>query len=381
MLRIFTQKSFWLYLVIVVLVLSIFSFAQFGPSSTSKIKGLKVALVNEDQGPNGKIIKEKLQDAFDKSDAPIKWVSRSSLHSAKKGMENKEYYAAVIIPKNFTEQLLTLQTAKPETAKLELWVNQGMNAQAATAIQTIFAKVSNRISAAFSDQTLQAAEAHHLKLSPAQANVLAQPMTTETHLINKVGTHSAGGNAPVLLTMLVWLGGLTSSLLMWRTFKKMGNDSLSLRLTISQTLAGLVLAFAQALTLLTVVSGMMNLHVPDTSNLIWALTFSAFVYYLIQTAVLNWLGFKGWPIVILIWFFGSPLLPYPPEMLNHFFRYWIHSWVPVRFGMETIKDVLYFGAKADLWTMASILGYIGIGALILVLGAGWWQGRKKLKSV
>ncbi|MET1249352.1 ABC transporter permease [Sporolactobacillus sp. STCC-11] len=381
MLRIFTRKSFWLYLVIVVLVLSIFSFAQFGPSSTSKIKGLKVALVNEDQGPNGKVIKEKLQDTFDKSDAPIKWVSRSSLHSAKKGMENKDYYAAVIIPENFTEKLTTLQTVNPQAARIELWVNQGMNAQAATAVQTIFAKVSTKLTATISNQTLQAADAHHLKLTPAQAKVLAQPITTETHLMNKVGTHSAGGNAPVLLTMLVWLGGLISSLLMWRTFKKMGNGSLSLRLTVGQTLAGLVLSFTQALTLLTVVSGMMNLHVPDTSNLIWALTFSAFVYYLIQTAVLDWLGFKGWPIVILIWFFGSPLLPYPPEMLNHFFRYWIHSWVPVRFGMDTIKDVLYFGAKADLWTMASILGYIGLGALIFVLGAGWWQGRKNLKSI
>ncbi|EST12736.1 YhgE/Pip domain-containing protein [Sporolactobacillus laevolacticus] len=377
MFRIFTGKTFWLYLVLIMLVLSLFSFAQFGPSSTAKVKGLKVAIVNEDRGTQGKTIQSKLQESFSKKDSPIKLVKLSSSHAAKKALDNKEYYGAVIIPEHFTNQLASLQTPKPQPAQIEFWINQGMNAQAANIVQTVLNKVSIKLNTSISNTLFHALDMKKMPLTSAQAKVINHPIVAETHLMNKVGSHSAGGNAPVLLTMLVWLGGLISSLLMWRTSRKIGGGDLSLRLTIGQVLAGFVLSIAQAMILFAVVSGLMNLHVPNSWNLIVALTFSAFVYYLLQTTILNWLGLAGWPIIILVWFYGSPLLPYPPEMLNSFFHYWVYSWVPVRFGMEMIKDVLYFGGKADLWTMASILGYTGLGALVAVLASGWWKRKRK----
>lgn len=419
----FMGKTFWLYSIIVILILSIFSFAQFGPSSTSKVRHLKVALVNEDSGSQGQKIVRKLHDAFKKKDSVIKWKTVSSVKKVHEGFNQKKYYAAVIIPQNFSDKLATLTTATPHQATLKFWINQGMNAEASTIFSTLFDKLGTRLNQGMSTKIMQgmdmklqvitmkmqqaslsavppkpvtplqaakikqiakaqqAAKATALKTiterSKQTSEVLGHPIKTEIKLFHKIGTHSAGGNAPVLFTMLAWLGGLVCSLLLWRAFKKMGDGALSLKLVSGQLLAGFVLSIIESLTLWWVVGGMMNVPVPNGGTFVMALSLSAFVFFLIQTAVLDWLGFGGWPIVLLIWFYGSPLLPYPPEMLNGFFRYGIYSWVPVRFGMEAIKDVLYFGSRSDFSTMITILSLIGAGALLLVFGSGYFQQLRR----
>ncbi|MDR4410636.1 phage infection protein, partial [Bacillus anthracis] len=49
-----------------------------------------------------------------------------------KGLNNQQYYGALIIPKDFTKKQATLQTAKPDTPAVKLLVNQGMNTAAST---------------------------------------------------------------------------------------------------------------------------------------------------------------------------------------------------------------------------------------------------------
>jgi hypothetical protein len=60
--------------------------------------------------------------------------------------------------------------------------------------------------------------------------------------------------------------------------------------------------------------------------------------------VAAWIGMKGIGIFALLFFFGVPLLAMPPEFMSAFYRDWIYSWLPMRFSMEGLRELLYFGS-------------------------------------
>lgn len=125
----------WVALVIVLAIIILPSlYAWFNIKACwdpyGNTQGIKVAIVNEDKGGNfnnkqyyiGEEIIEKLKD-----NNAIGWQFVSNVE-ASEGVENGTYYASIVIPENFTEDLLSLATDNIVKPSLEYTVNEKSNA-------------------------------------------------------------------------------------------------------------------------------------------------------------------------------------------------------------------------------------------------------------
>lgn len=94
---------------------------------------------------------------------------------------------------------------------------------------------------------------------------------------------------------------------------------------------------------------------------------NVFVFFLLQTCILDWSGFKGWPLIIVLWLCAAAVLAYAPEIMPAFYRNWIYSWIPMRFSADMITNALYFtNGSSTTMSSAWVIGIIGVVALILI---------------
>lgn len=133
----FKNKVVWISPLIAFVVIFIFSLTAV-PTVQPTPKDLPVALVNADEGFNipgqekmnsGEKVMENIRE---KSGSSVKWVKVTSVEEMKEGMDGQDYYAGLIIPKDFSAKQASLQTTEPEAAQMEVVVNQGMNTAAST---------------------------------------------------------------------------------------------------------------------------------------------------------------------------------------------------------------------------------------------------------
>lgn len=121
------HKFAWSAPILAFVVIFIFSLTLF-PSVQPKPKNLPIALVNEDQGvelPNqpsinlGKNMVEMIQTTAKsaKEEEPaVKWVVVKNTEEMQKGLNNQEYYAAFVIPKDFSVKQASLR-AQPHCSR------------------------------------------------------------------------------------------------------------------------------------------------------------------------------------------------------------------------------------------------------------------------
>ncbi|NOU71819.1 hypothetical protein GC098_10370 [Paenibacillus sp. LMG 31458] len=89
-----------------------------------------------------------------------------------------------------------------------------------------------------------------------------------------------------------------------------------------------------ALSILWIAGQMFGLHIPDYEAIGWYLLFVCFVFFLVQTTVVSWLGVAGMLLFVLVFFFETPLLGVPPELLPAFSRRFLYDWLPLRFAFN-----------------------------------------------
>lgn len=140
-------------LFIIILIPSLY--ALFNIQATwdpyARTENIQVAVVNEDLGYTtngthynvGNILVDELKD---NKNFTWEFVDKET---AMNGVKTGDYYAALIIPSNFSEDLLSIKTTTPEQAKIEYIVNDKLNPVAprltnagADAIQT---KINNEV--------------------------------------------------------------------------------------------------------------------------------------------------------------------------------------------------------------------------------------------
>lgn len=93
---------------------------------------LPFAVCNKDTGFTYKTIEVEAGDGIVeglKANPKMKWEFVDE-KAAKEGVENGKYYAAVVIPEDFSEDLLSIVSGKFKQAKLEYYVNEKKNAVA-----------------------------------------------------------------------------------------------------------------------------------------------------------------------------------------------------------------------------------------------------------
>ncbi|KEO85103.1 YhgE/Pip domain-containing protein [Tumebacillus flagellatus] len=373
------NKTVWLGMILVLIVILILGLAQIGSSSNPAPKNMPVALVVLDQGaqlPNGQtlnigklILDNVTKPPADGEEPPLKWEVLQDVNQATSGLDEEKYYATLVLPADLSRNVASLFSPQPQAAEIQVSINQGMNATGANLVSQIVSKIGEGVNANLRTQMLGNLKAQGDKLNTAQAAALAAPISFKIDNVNPVPSHSANGNAPVAFTVLAWFGAIVTSVLLMlasnkaRSTGRLGNVGV----IVTQLVLGLLYAGAAAGSTLLLAKGMLGMTIPDAGAFFWTFALISYCFFLMQSCLLNWLGMAGMPLLVLVFFFGSPILALPPQMLPSFSHDWLYSWIPLHFGADVLRDLLYFGKGLNTGSPLTVLTVTAGIALVLSL--------------
>nr|WP_318539106.1 ABC transporter permease [Terribacillus saccharophilus] len=386
----FRNKLLFLSPIIALVIIFIFSLTLI-PSVQPEPKNLPIAIVNEDTGvdiPNQsklnmgqsivEMIKENSKVTADQEDPAVKWIEVNNAEEVQKGLDNQTYYAALVIPKDFSAKQSSLQTPTPSSPEVEIFINQGMNTMASTMAGQMLNGVVDNLNNTVRTQLLDGLEQQGASLSTEQAKVLVSPITKKVTNVNETGTNSANGNAPTSLFQPLWIASIASAAIIFIALRKVTttNRKENLAVRVVQILTGAIVTLVVGFGLTWLADKMVGLHIPDFTSTALFLSITSFSFFLMISAVLSLTGLKGMPIFILMLFFGAPLLAMAPEMMSPFYHDWIYSWLPMRFMVEGLRELLFFHSGLT-WNSVSTLVWIGIVGMVVILASALRFNTKK----
>ena len=118
-----------------------------------KTGNVQVAVANEDAGTSNEYVGELNagDETVDKirTNHDLGWVFVDTADEAKQGVERGDYYAAIVIPKDFSEKLTSMLTGSFTQPKLTYYVNQKRNAIAPEVTGVGATTVENQINQTF----------------------------------------------------------------------------------------------------------------------------------------------------------------------------------------------------------------------------------------
>jgi YhgE/Pip-like protein len=377
------QKMLWIGIVVIFVILMVFGAAMMGSVLGAKPKDLPVALVVLDQSAEqptggslavGKMIQEKL---LSNKELPIVWEIVGSEAEARAGLDKHDYYGALVLPADLSSGLLSLPTPVPKPATVRIIVNEGMNTQASAAVKQILQQVMKGVSLELSSQLLGQIGQQSEQISVGAAQAVLTPILVQEESVHPVGVNNANGNAPGMLTQVMWIGSLvTAILLLLVTQKTIAAVARRWTVIISQTVMGLVVICGLSGFLVWMASswyGMELTQAGDTWVFLWL---AGTAFFLLQSALFNWIGLPAIPILILLMFFSMPVLNMAPEFLSQATQDWLYSWTPLRFVTAGLREVMYFGGLESVSTNATVLWGIAGTFVVLLLASG----AKKTKA-
>jgi len=137
---------------------------------------------------------------------------------------------------------------------------------------------------------------------------------------------------------------------------------------VGQIIIGGVIALVIGFGFTWIAVEMVRLNIPNFMNTALFLTITAYSFYLMISAVLSLLGIRAIAVFALLLFFGAPLLAMAPEMMSPFYRDWIYSWLPMRFMVEGLRKLFFFGEGLTWNSPVSVLTWIAVVSILVILG-------------
>lgn len=381
--KVLSNKLLLVSPVIALLAVFIFSLVLY-PSATMKPANLPIAVVNLDEGvkiPDGtelklgeQILGQISQATFaagtNGNAAPVKWVTVGSEAEAIEGLNEQIYYGALVIPADFSAKQASLRSPEPQQAQVEVWVNQGMNATAAGVVTQMMNGMLAHMNNMISSQLVAELEAKGVTLMPSHAATIASPIAGKITNVNETGASPSRGNAPVSLFQPIWMASIAGAAISTLVISQLSTGASRREkgmARISQVVIGIILAVLSGFGMAWLAQHFLNLDVPSVADLGWFLALTVFAFFLMISAVLSWTGIKGIVLFVLLLFFGAPLLALPVEFMNGFYRDWVHSWLPMRFMVDGVRELFFFGQGFQWSGPAAILAAIAGGSFIVLL--------------
>ena len=114
-------------------------------------KGIQVAIANEDKGADSEQMSldagQNIVDNLKKNDQ-LGWKFVDA-KEAKKGVRSGKYYAAIVIPDNFSESLLSILSGDIKQPKLDYYINEKKNAIAPKITSKAKTSVQEQVNSSF----------------------------------------------------------------------------------------------------------------------------------------------------------------------------------------------------------------------------------------
>ncbi|HHR3487423.1 TPA: YhgE/Pip domain-containing protein [Staphylococcus aureus] len=409
---IFKNKLLWIAPIATMIILVIFSLA-FYPAYNPKPKDLPIGILNEDKGTTiqdknvniGKKLEDKLLDSDSNK---IKWVKVDSEKDLEKDLKDQKIFGVAIIDKDFSKdamsktQKVVMDSKKEEMqqkvasgeippqvvqqmkqkmgnqqvevkqAKFKTIVSEGSSLQGSQIASAVLTGMGDNINAQITKQSLETLTSQNVKVNAADINGLTNPVKVDNEKLNKVKDHQAGGNAPFLMFMPIWIGSIVTSILLFFAFRTSNNIVVQHRIiaSIGQMIFAVVAAFAGSFVYIYFMQGVQGFDFdhPNRVAIFVALAILGFVGLIL--GVMVWLGMKSIPIFFILMFFSMQLVTLPKQMLPESYQKYVYDWNPFTHYATSVRELLYLNHHIELnSTMWMFIGFMIFGAVSSLVSA------------
>ncbi|HDC5697898.1 TPA: YhgE/Pip domain-containing protein [Staphylococcus aureus] len=410
--NIFQNKLLWIAPIATMIILVIFSLA-FYPAYNPKPKDLPIGILNEDKGTTiqdknvniGKKLEDKLLDSDSNK---IKWVKVDSEKDLEKDLKDQKIFGVAIIDKDFSKdamsktQKVVMDSKKEEMqqkvasgeippqvvqqmkqkmgnqqvevkqAKFKTIVSEGSSLQGSQIASAVLTGMGDNINAQITKQSLETLTSQNVKVNAADINGLTNPVKVDNEKLNKVKDHQAGGNAPFLMFMPIWIGSIVTSILLFFAFRTSNNIVVQHRIiaSIGQMIFAVVAAFAGSFVYIYFMQGVQRFDFdhPNRIAIFVALAILGFVGLIL--GVMVWLGMKSIPIFFILMFFSMQLVTLPKQMLPESYQKYVYDWNPFTHYATSVRELLYLNHQIELnSTMWMFIGFMIFGAVSSLVSA------------
>ncbi|HCZ0233814.1 TPA: YhgE/Pip domain-containing protein [Staphylococcus aureus] len=410
--NIFQNKLLWIAPIATMIILVIFSLA-FYPAYNPKPKDLPIGILNEDKGTTiqdknvniGKKLEDKLLDSDSNK---IKWVKVDSEKDLEKDLKDQKIFGVAIIDKDFSKdamsktQKVVMDSKKEEMqqkvasgeippqvvqqmkqkmgnqqvevkqAKFKTIVSEGSSLQGSQIASAVLTGMGDNINAQITKQSLETLTSQNVKVNAADINGLTNPVKVDNEKLNKVKDHQAGGNAPFLMFMPIWIGSIVTSILLFFAFRTSNNIVVQHRIiaSIGQMIFAVVAAFAGSFVYIYFMQGVQGFDFdhPNRIAIFVALAILGFVGLIL--GVMVWLGMKSIPIFFILMFFSMQLVTLPKQMLPESYQKYVYDWNPFTHYAKSVRELLYLNHQIELnSTMWMFIGFMIFGAVSSLVSA------------
>ncbi|HCW8268237.1 TPA: YhgE/Pip domain-containing protein [Staphylococcus aureus] len=410
--NIFKNKLLWIAPIATMIILVIFSLA-FYPAYNPKPKDLPIGILNEDKGTTiqdknvniGKKLEDKLLDSDSNK---IKWVKVDSEKDLEKDLKDQKIFGVAIIDKDFSKdamsktQKVVMDSKKEEMqqkvasgeippqvvqqmkqkmgnqqvevkqAKFKTIVSEGSSLQGSQIASAVLTGMGDNINAQITKQSLETLTSQNVKVNAADINGLTNSVKVDNEKLNKVKDHQAGGNAPFLMFMPIWIGSIVTSILLFFAFRTSNNIVVQHRIiaSIGQMIFAVVAAFAGSFVYIYFMQGVQGFDFdhPNRVAIFVALAILGFVGLIL--GVMVWLGMKSIPIFFILMFFSMQLVTLPKQMLPESYQKYVYDWNPFTHYATSVRELLYLNHHIELnSTMWMFIGFMIFGAVSSLVSA------------
>ncbi|AJP23519.1 TPA: YhgE/Pip domain-containing protein [Staphylococcus aureus] len=410
--NIFKNKLLWIAPIATMIILVIFSLA-FYPAYNPKPKDLPIGILNEDKGTTiqdknvniGKKLEDKLLDSDSNK---IKWVKVDSEKDLEKDLKDQKIFGVAIIDKDFSKdamsktQKVVMDSKKEEMqqkiasgeippqvvqqmkqkmgnqqvevkqAEFKTIVSEGSSLQGSQIASAVLTGMGDNINAQITKQSLEILTSQNVKVNAADINGLTNPVKVDNEKLNKVKDHQAGGNAPFLMFMPIWIGSIVTSILLFFAFRTSNNIVVQHRIiaSIGQMIFAVVAAFAGSFVYIYFMQGVQGFDFdhPNRIAIFVALAILGFVGLIL--GVMVWLGMKSIPIFFILMFFSMQLVTLPKQMLPESYQKYVYDWNPFTHYATSVRELLYLNHHIELnSTMWMFIGFMIFGAVSSLVSA------------
>ncbi|HDH1487442.1 TPA: YhgE/Pip domain-containing protein [Staphylococcus aureus] len=410
--NIFKNKLLWIAPIATMIILVIFSLA-FYPAYNPKPKDLPIGILNEDKGTTiqdknvniGKKLEDKLLDSDSNK---IKWVKVDSEKDLEKDLKDQKIFGVAIIDKDFSKdamsktQKVVMDSKKEEMqqkvasgeippqvvqqmkqkmgnqqvevkqAKFKTIVSEGSSLQGSQIASAVLTGMGDNINAQITKQSLETLTSQNVKVNAADINGLTNPVKVDNEKLNKVKDHQAGGNAPFLMFMPIWIGSIVTSILLFFAFRTSNNIVVQHRIiaSIGQMIFAVVAAFAGSFVYIYFMQGVQGFDFDHPNRIAIFVAFAILGFVGLILGVMVWLGMKSVPIFFILMFFSMQLVTLPKQMLAESYQKYVYDWNPFTHYATSVRELLYLNHHIELnSTMWMFIGFMIFGAVSILVSA------------
>lgn len=410
--NIFKNKLLWIAPIATMIILVIFSLA-FYPAYNPKPKDLPIGILNEDKGTTiqdknvniGKKLEDKLLDSDSNK---IKWVKVDSEKDLEKDLKDQKIFGVAIIDKDFSKdamsktQKVVMDSKKEEMqqkvasgeippqvvqqmkqkmgnqqvevkqAKFKTIVSEGSSLQGSQIASAVLTGMGDNINAQITKQSLETLTSQNVKVNAADINGLTNPVKVDNEKLNKVKEHQAGGNAPFLMFMPIWIGSIVTSILLFFAFRTSNNIVVQHRIiaSIGQMIFAVVAAFAGSFVYIYFMQGVQGFDFDHPNRIAIFVAFAILGFVGLILGAMVWLGMKSVPIFFILMFFSMQLVTLPKQMLPESYQKYVYDWNPFTHYATSVRELLYLNHHIELnSTMWMFIGFMIFGAVSSLVSA------------